>query len=482
LKRKFVTNLALLLFLNLLIKPFYAFGIDVSVQNSVGSLQYGNFYILLNFSLIFSILLDLGIENFNRREIARHQQVLNRYFSYLFPLKVILGIGYFIFCSIIGYMLGWRTQEFTLLWVLLFNQFLASFILYLRSNLGGLHMFKIDSFLSVLDRFVVIVICGFLLLDPVTKNAFRIEWLIYSQTAAYLISAVIAFSVVFSKATSFKFQFNLKKNLSFLKKSFPFALLTLFMAAYLRIDSVLLGKLLPDGKEQAGIYAQSFRIVEILSNYGYLFTLILLPIFSRMIRKKESIEQLSQLSFLLLFVPAFIITLGCMFYCREIIDILYNAHLEESSHVFKILIFSFLGMCTTYIFGTLLTANGNMKQLNIMAVSAVLLNLTLNLILIPRFGVNGAAITNVTIQCFTSLVQIVLVIKVFKFKTNYSLLIRLFFFLAILFGTGIMVKKIPWEWYYSFGLFLLLGSVYSFISRLFSFKSLFKILTSAEPE
>jgi O-antigen/teichoic acid export membrane protein len=365
---------------------------------------------------------------------------------------------------------------------LLFNQVLASFILYLRSNVGGLHMFRIDSFLSVLDRFVVIVLCGFLLLDPVTKHVFRIEWFVYSQTAAYLISAVVAFSVVFSKTASFKFQLNFKKNLSFLKKSFPFALLTLFMAAYLRIDTVLLGKLLPDGKEQAGIYAQSFRIVEILSNYGYLFTIILLPIFSRMIRKKESVEQLSKLSFLLLFVPAFIVTLGCMFYSSEIMDILYNAHLEESSRVFKILIFSFLGMCTTYIFGTLLTANGSMKPLNIMACAAVILNLTLNLLLIPRFGVNGAAITNVSIQCFTSLVQIVLAVKIFKFKLNYSLLMRISVFLVALIISGILVKKLPWNWYYSFGLFFVLGAIYSFISRLFSFKSLYSILTTAEPE
>ncbi len=481
-KRKFVTNLALLLFLNLLIKPIYAFGIDVTVQNAVGSTLYGNFFILLNFSLIFSIILDLGIENFNRREIARHQHVLNRYFSYLFPLKVILGIIYVVVCTIIGYLLGWRIQEFSLLWVMLFNQFLASFILYLRSNLGGLHMFKIDSFLSVLDRFVVIVICGFLLLEPVTKNAFRIEWFVYAQTAAYLISAVIAFSVVFSKATSFKFQLSLKKNLSFLKKSYPFALLTLFMAAYLRIDSVLLGKLLPDGKEQAGIYAQSFRIVEILSNYGYLFTIILLPIFSRMIKKKESVEQLSKLSFLLLFVPAIIITLGCMFFSNEIMDILYIAHIPDSSKVFKILIFSFLGMCTTYIFGTLLTANGSMRELNFMAISAVVLNLTLNLILIPRSGVYGAAITNVSTQIFTSLVQIILAVRLFKFQVNVPLIIRLTLFIGVLFITGMLVRKIQWEWYYSFGLFLMVGAIFSFISRLFSFKSLFDILFSAEPE
>jgi O-antigen/teichoic acid export membrane protein len=123
-----------------------------------------------------------------------------------------------------------------------------------------------------------------------------------------------------------------------------------------------------------------------------------------------------------------------------------------------------------------------MKQLNIMAVTAVVLNLTLNLILIPRFGVNGAAITNVSIQCFTSLAQIILAIKIFNFKMNYSLLMRISVFLAALIITGMLVKHLPWDWYYSFGLFLALGAIYSFISRLFSFKSLFSILTTVESE
>jgi len=110
------------------------------------------------------------------------------------------------------------------------------------------------------------------------------------------------------------------------------------------------------------------------------------------------------------------------------------------------------------------------------------LNLTLNLMLIPRFGVNGAAITNVSIQCFTSLAQIALAVKIFKFKMNYSLLMRISVFLVALIITGMLLKQLPWNWYYSFGLFLALGAIYSFVSRLFSFKSLFSILTSVESE
>jgi len=478
LKRELITNLALLLFLNLLIKPIYAFGIDVSVQNAVGAKIYGNYFILLNFSLIFQILLDLGIENFTRREIARHGHLLNKCFSNILPLKIFLGVIYFMICSLIGILLGWHFNEFRLLLVILFNQLLASFILYCRANLGGLHLFKADSIISVVDRFIVILICGALLLNPMTRTKFHIEWLIYSQTIAYIIAASIAFTLVFTKAHPIHIHFNHKYNMTFLRQSLPYALLILFMATYLRIDTVLLGKLLVNGKEQAGIYAQSFRIIEILSNYGYLFTIILLPLFSRMIQKGESVEHITRLSFALLFVPALIIAFGCLSYRSQIIDLLYNEHVQQSARVFGILIFTFLGMCITYIFGTLLTANGSLKQLNTMAISAVALNLGLNILLIRRFGVVGAASASMVTQLFTSICQILLVRRIFRFSTNYSLLIRLLIFILLLALSSYFVRDLPFGWYYSFGIYLIAGLLLAFITGLINIKSVFKLLLS----
>jgi len=478
LKRKFVTNLALLLFLNLLVKPVYAFGIDVGIQNAVGARAYGNYFILLNFSLIFQIILDLGIENFTRSEIARHVQLLNKYFSNILPLKVILGFIYYLVCCIIGYFLNWNMTEFSILLILLFNQILASFILYCRANLGGMHHFRADSIISVVDRFVVIVICGILLINPLTHSVFRIEWLIYSQTVAYLITAALAFGLVFSRAHPIRFRFNYRYYLSFLRRSLPYALLILLMATYMRIDSVMLGKMLENGKEQAGIYAQSFRIIEILSNYGYLFTIILLPVFSRMIQHNESVEYLTRLSFTLLFIPALVVAFGCVSYRYDIIDFLYNEHIKHSARVFGILIFSFLGICMTYVFGTLLTANGSLKQLNTMAAIAVFINLLLNFILIPRFGVFGAATSSMVTQLFTSAYQVILVKRIFRFKTDYILLARLAVFIVLIALASIFSRQLPIKWIYSFGLFLITGAVLSLVTGLLNLKSIFKVVVS----
>ena len=70
-QRKFLTNLLILLFMNLLIKPFWILGIDRSVQNAVGAEQYGFYFAIFNFTFLFNIMLDLGITNFKTATLHR---------------------------------------------------------------------------------------------------------------------------------------------------------------------------------------------------------------------------------------------------------------------------------------------------------------------------------------------------------------------------------------------------------------------------
>ena len=73
--------------------------------------------------------------------------------------------------------------------------------------------------------------------------------------------------------------------MAILKKSYPYAILTLLMASYNRFDAILLERLLPNGSQQAGIYAQAFRILDAAAMFALLFAGLLLPMFSKMIKK-----------------------------------------------------------------------------------------------------------------------------------------------------------------------------------------------------
>ncbi len=63
LQRRLFTGVFWLLLLNLLVKPFWILGVEVGVQNAVGSEAYGLYFAVFNLSYIFNIVLDLGITN-----------------------------------------------------------------------------------------------------------------------------------------------------------------------------------------------------------------------------------------------------------------------------------------------------------------------------------------------------------------------------------------------------------------------------------
>ena len=51
-QRKFINNLIFIVFLNILVKPFWILGIDVAVQNRVGADEYGLYYSVFSFSIL----------------------------------------------------------------------------------------------------------------------------------------------------------------------------------------------------------------------------------------------------------------------------------------------------------------------------------------------------------------------------------------------------------------------------------------------
>lgn len=411
-QRKFVLNLLLLVFINLLVKPLWIFGIDRQIQNSCGPEQYGLYYALLNFSFLWNVILDMGITNFNNKSIAQHTQLLPKYLSNILIIKALLTFAYLIFTFLWAFSIGYTGYELYLLAVLAFNQVLNSLILYLRSNLAALHAFKTDSFISVLDKVLMILICAPLLLFSKT---FDIAWFIYAQTIAFGLTALIAFFLVLRHTALLRFRWNFPLLLLIIKQCYPYALLSVLMVLYIRIDAVMLERLLPDGRIQVGYYAAAYRLLDAATMFAFLFSGLLLPIFSRMLQQKQDILALTRLSFSLLLLPCFILCIGCVFHADELMELLYTGDTaRNSSNTFIFLMFALLGTSNTYIFGTLLTAHGSIRKLNQTAIIGLLVNIGLNALLIPIYKATGAAFVACITLCLVSLTHSLLAFRYFK--------------------------------------------------------------------
>jgi O-antigen/teichoic acid export membrane protein len=481
LKRKFFTNLILLLTVNVLVKPFWLFGIDRTVQVVTGNDVYGLYYSLFALSLTLNILLDMGITNYNNRNIARYNHLLPKHMGNILGIKFMLAIVYSIVCITMGFIIGYNKIQFHLLFFLIFNQFILQLILYLRSNLSALHLFTTDSLVSVLDRIFMIFFCGILLFTNVAGGEFKIEWFVYVQTLSYVLAAVIIYLIVLKKAGKIKIAFNLNFSLVFLKKTFPYAILILLMAFYNRFDTVLIEWLLPhkEGIHQVGLYAHGFRLLDAVSMFGVLFGGMLLPIFSRMIKTRQKVGEMVIFAFSLIIFLSLTIAFSSFFYQEEIMGWLYKDYILESAPIFATLMFGFIPISTTYIFGTLLTANGSIKQLNIMAAVGMFMNIALNLIMIPKFQAQGAAYISLFTQLITAIAQVIIAIKIFHFKPQWGMVLKIVSFALVIMALGFLSKHIGNK---LIGYFILLisSTFTAFAVGLIDIKSLLKIVMNRE--
>lgn len=471
-RRKFLSNLAFLLFLNLLVKPFWIFGIDRAVQNEVGAEAYGSYFALFNFAFILNVFLDLGISNFNNRNVSQHQHLLGKYFPRILMLRLILAVGYMLLCMAAAFVFDYSKHQLMMLILLCFNQFLLSSILFFRSNIAGMQLFKTDSLVSIMDRLIMIVTCGWVLFYMERSEPFQIEWFIYLQTMAYSITALFAFTVVIKRGGPFSVKWNPAMLVHILKQSLPFALLILLMSIYGRVDSVLLERILENGKEQTGIYAQAFRLLDASNMIAYLFAVLLLPMFARMLKLNENIKPLVYLAFKLILIPAATLGVICWYYATDLMSNLYTSHAQESGEILSLLMFSLIPMAGAYVIGTLLTANGNLKQLNIIALAGVTSSIVLNVILIPSLNAYGAAVTCLVTQVLTFGLQLILAFRIFSFKVGRDMLLLLGSITTVV-VLGYFVSDLTWI--YGSLLMLLLGGIATLTSLLPDLQLLKKI-------
>ena len=474
-RREFSLNIIILLAINLLIKPFFIFGIDRTVQNVVGTEQYGIYFTLLSFAYILQILNDFGIQNFNSREIAQDRSLVLQYLPNILFLKtglaILFLIGIFAFGGLAGY-----AQYYHLLLFLGFNQILVSLIFYLRSNLTGLGYYRTDSLLSAFDKFLMIIFCAILLWVSPFRENFKIEWFVYAQTAALLIAALtITFFVRKNLPKKLSFTFDYQLTFSLLKRSFPFALVILLTTIYTRMDVIMIEKMLDQGAHHAGVYGAAYRMLDASNMVGYLFATLLLPMLSRMLKQGEDVNQLVGLGYKLIFAGSVGLAASTFFFQEEIMYLLYSDATPYWGEVLGWLMFTFIAVAGTYVYGSLILADGDLKTLNTIYFFSIFLNIGLNLWLIPKYQAVGAAIATLTTQGLVFILETILACNKGLLRFNIPLVFKSGLYLLGCLFIGYCSYYFGFEqWIYSFFIALIGCFLLSLALGFIDFRALMK--------
>jgi len=460
---------------NLIVKPFWIFGIDRTIQNITGAEMYGEYFSLYAFSLFFSSLPDLGINNFVTIRVAFHSSFFQKYFFKLFFLKLVFSIFVIAVAFLFGFSIGYSLFQLKLLLFLILNQIFISFIGFFRANLSGLFRFKTDSILSVFDRLIVIIFLGSILFFNFPPVAVTIDIFVISQTIAYFLCFLLGYGLLVFNHRKLIFSFpDLKFSIVLLKRTLPYAILVILMGVYMRLDAVFIERFLINGKSMAGEYAKAYRIFDVLAIYGFLVAGILIPIFAKLISTNAEISVFLEFSFLMLLFPILIFVSVAFNNSSYILSVLYHHVNPITEKVFQILMISFLFYCFTYIFGALLTAENKIMILNKLYVKVLIIHFILNLLFIHSFGIIGAAYTLLFTQIIVALFQFWLCRGFIRMKSFLFLFLKLILMLLLLLLVGNSLVHFHFTIFIQFIVIGLIALVFALVVNLINFSVLQK--------
>lgn len=445
-RKKFLANLLITLAANLLVKPFWIFGIDRTVQNRLGVEEYGVYANLFAFSLVLSVLLDFGINNYNATSLSRNPRILRHQFIPLLVLKLIFGLLYLLLTLFLGHLYGFTSDHLWLLLILAINQLLAYLSTYFRSTLSGLQYFRTDALISATDR-LVMSIAGvallFYVVFPITIRTF-----IYIQTIGYIAAVLVSYFSLVPNLHNLSYRLDIAKMTKVLKNAAPFALLALLMMIYTKMDVILIKKMAPNGDEENGIYAQGVRLVEAVNMFSMLISGLLLPMFAKLLQQRSQLTPLVKLGLFVLLTPVITGVVFSLFHVSEVLGFLYHQHGSYASEVFRWVILTIIPMCMISIFGTLLTANNQLKTLLITATLASILNIILNSLLIPSLGALGSSLAALVTLTFVAITYAYIAVIELKLELDLYYLFQ-FLFYALLCSAATFVMRwvgLSFEW------------------------------------
>ncbi|MFN0200886.1 MAG: oligosaccharide flippase family protein [Bacteroidia bacterium] len=417
--RKFFSNIGLMLLLNLLVKPIYML-METAVQNNVGHEAYGDYSAALSFAFILVWLADWGVNQHTTQSIAQDASTLKPKMPYLLSLKLSLT---FLFPLLVGvfsylyYQSTWGASANESQWNMIYLAFLGGVIMsatklmeFYRSIFQALQAFKIDSFASVLERFLLIAGVGILLYFGINIYSF-----VYLRIFCLVLCCLI-FAVGLRKISDTHLpKWNWQEKKQILKASFPFAMIMFLYSANDKIDQLLLKEL--KGSAETGLYAAAYRFLDASSNYLWIILPLFFARFAYFHANKVEKERLLYAGQIVTALPLMFLSLFVHFYGGKFLFLFKGSTGEEIMVILsclKVLFYSSFVGGMFAIFSTLLTSTGHERFVNKIIIAGIIINVVSNLIFVPQYGCIAAAWNTLINNLFLCLCEIIYL----QFKTD----------------------------------------------------------------
>ncbi len=388
-----VKNTGILVFGEVLSRVF-SFFLIIFIARHLGNVGLGQYSFLFAFVGVFSVISDLGTTVYMTREIARNKSLTKEYLGKIFVLKllasglsVLIPLIFIIFTNQPGYI---KLGILVTCIAMFFNYMAFPF----RAVVNAYELQVYQSIYSFVERTI-----AFGLGVIVLSRGYGLIGLVIALVASNSISWIVLYALVSKNISTLKPRMDFKFINSILKQSLPFWFTTIFMSIYFKIDTIMLSFM--TGYAATGWYNASYKIIDTLSFLPFVVITAVFPAMSKFYKQNTVLlKVLYEKSFYYLTVLALPLGIGATLLADRIIFFVYKQGFENSVMVLQILIWALVLVFVNYVMGYLLNSIEKQKLFTVSTGLCALLNIILNLFLIPLYGFIGASIATVITELF----------------------------------------------------------------------------------
>ncbi|MBP1655125.1 MAG: tuaB [Bacteroidetes bacterium] len=364
----------------------------ILLANHLGVTEYGLYSFALAFSMLFLPACDMGIDTLIVREIAARPASRAQTGRHALGLKLLLAGVAFLVIAAAAVLEGSRGDRLHVLLLAGAVTVLRTFPLTMSALFRSAQRMGIEAVLIVVQRLLEIaavlaaVIAGLNLLT-----------LMLLLVVAGFVSSLFAFALARHHGFAVAPAFTASSAWSLLRGGLPFALTSLAVALTFQIGTVILGSLL--GEASVGIYRSAYNLVFALSGFSAAIAVALYPaVAEQHTENRQEAVRLSARAITSTLILGFPVATGCTALATPIIDTLYRADFSQAATTLRILAWWIPIMYTTTILGHILAAVNRQNLLLAISVVNAVVNVMLNLLLIPMIGHDGTAVATVATE------------------------------------------------------------------------------------
>jgi len=399
------------------------------IARQIGAESTGKYFFAMSFTTIFVVFVDLGFTNVLVRETARIKEKTQEYFSTILSVKIILALlgylGAFVTINLMGYAVDIKSLVYLSALTMLFDSLHLSIYGVMRA-LGNL---KYEAWGIVGSQFITLLLGSYFLYTGKPLIFLMVAFVIPSFLN------VLYASIMLYRHYQIKLipKFN-KEIFKYLGRiALPFALAAIFARVYSYIDSIILSKML--GATAVGWYSIPYKITFAFQFIPMALVAALYPRFSEFfINDKEKLVYYFERGMKYLMIIVLPIAIGLTVLSKEIVLSIYTTEFLASIMPLKILMLSLIFSFLSFPIGAFLNACNRQSTQTAIVFGVLVLNVILNLLLIPVYGVVGAAIAAATGNIILTVVGYGFISKIAKLP--HKLLLKDFF--SLLFSALIM--------------------------------------------